>query len=144
MSQKQEEEEEEQVEVKDESVDQLQTVVQAMEIKATTVQVEAVASPEKNELVFSAEEPDEEAEEEQEQEEEQEEEEQEDPETRVGGKLFGLATPTGKKKLFSSPALTKSGQKLCDKYNVHWRSASLCLCLCLCLSRLSRPISPRL
>lgn len=36
-----------------------------------------------------------------------------DPENRLGGKLLGIATPVGQKKLFNSPAPTPS-------YNVHW------------------------
>jgi hypothetical protein len=61
-----------------------------------------------------------------EEEEQEAEDENMDPlENRFGGKLFGLATPTGQKKLFNSPALTKSGQKIDEKYNVHWRYCSL-------------------
>lgn len=42
-------------------------------------------------------------------------------ENRLGGKLLGVATPTGQKQLFNSPMLSKSGQKVYEKYNVHWR-----------------------
>ncbi|CAE7751771.1 unnamed protein product, partial [Symbiodinium microadriaticum] len=43
------------------------------------------------------------------------------PEERIGSKLLGLATPVGKKQVFESPAVSKSGSKPYEKYNVHWR-----------------------
>lgn len=74
-------------------------------------------SPQKADLSFQQEE-----EEENEEYDEEEDEENTDPiENRLGGKLIGIATPVGQKQLFNSPALTKSGQKVYEKYNVHWR-----------------------
>mmetsp|Transcript_1672 Transcript_1672/g.2648 ORF Transcript_1672/g.2648 Transcript_1672/m.2648 type:complete len:444 (-) Transcript_1672:126-1457(-) len=46
---------------------------------------------------------------------------EEDLQERVGGKLLGVATPCGVKKLFNSPAVSQSGNKLYEKYNPHWR-----------------------
>jgi hypothetical protein len=120
-----EQREQEQVEGEtDESVNYLQTVVEALEIKSAPVleTITVPVSPEKSSFDEEVTEPEVEGDEEQEEYgEDYGEEEVVDPETRVGGKLFGLATPTGQKKVFSSPALSKSGQKICDKYNVHWR-----------------------
>lgn len=49
------------------------------------------------------------------------EEEEESPEERIGCKLLGIATPVGKKQVFESPHVSKSGTKPYEKYNVHWR-----------------------
>jgi hypothetical protein len=52
---------------------------------------------------------------------EEEAEEEESPEERIGCKLLGIATPVGKKQVFASPDVSKSGTKPYEKYNVHWR-----------------------
>lgn len=123
VAQEEQQPQEEQKEVDISLQEEVQEEAQEEEEESTE---EIVASPEKAaDLSFclgGEEEEEREGEVYDENEEEEVEEENVDPlENRFGGKLLGLATPTGQKRLFNSPAVTKSGQKIDEKYNVHWR-----------------------